>query len=112
MERCVKVVLGSGHLAGLLGVPKSRVQGQTKRQAAVTPADYLRWRMEFKNWGRWGPNDERGTTNLITAAKILSASKLVKAGLVVSLTRAVPQVADAEVPAPAVFHRVTNGISA
>src|SRR5260370_11815637 len=112
MERCLKLVLARALLAGLLGVSQPLAQGQTKSPAAVTPADYLRWRMEFKNWGRWGPNDERGTTNLITAAKILSAAKLVKAGLVVSLARAVPQVPDAEVPASAVFHRVTNGISA
>jgi hypothetical protein len=83
MVRCLKLVLASGLLAGLLGVPQSPVQGQTKSSAAVTPADYFRWRGEFRNWGRWGPNDERGTTNLITAAKILSAAKLVKTGLVV-----------------------------
>src|ERR1700693_3704719 len=112
MERCLKLVLASGLLAGLLGVSQSPAQGQTKSPAAVTPADYLRWRTEFKNWGRWGPNDERGTTNLITAAKILSATKLVKTGQVVSLARPVPQMVDPEVPAAAVFHRVTNGISA
>jgi kynurenine formamidase len=86
-------------------------QGQSKSPAAVTPADYLKWRSEFKNWGRWGPNDERGTSNLITPAKVMSASKLVKSGLVVSLSRPVPQAVDPEVPASAVFHRVTNGIT-
>jgi len=112
MERYLKLVLASGLLAGLLGVSQSRAQGQAKSPTAVTPADYLRWRTEFKNWGRWGPNDERGTSNLITAAKILSATKLVKTGLVVSLARPVPQMVDPEVPAGAVFHRVTNGITA
>jgi kynurenine formamidase len=112
MERCLKLASAGGLLlVGLLGVSPSPAQGQTKSRTAVTPADYLRWRTEFKNWGRWGPNDERGTTNLITAAKILSAAKLVKAGIVVSLARPVPQVADVEVPASAVFHRVTNAIS-
>src|ERR1700745_1945308 len=65
MERCLKLVLASGLLAGLLVVSQAAAQGQTKSPASVTPADYLRWRTEFKNWGRWGPNDERGTTNLI-----------------------------------------------
>ena len=113
MERCLKVALTSGLLlARLLGVSPSPAQGQAKSPTAVTPADYFRWRTELKNWGRWGPDDERGTTNLITPAKILSAAKLVKTGTVVSLAHPVPQVADAEAPAPAVFHRVTNAISA
>ena len=72
MERCLKLVLASGLLLmGLLGEFPSLTQGQTKSPTVVTPADYLRWRTEFKNWGRWGPNDERGTTNLITAAGLL-----------------------------------------
>jgi hypothetical protein len=104
MTRYVKVILGSGLLLAVL-------YGQSKSSTTATPADYLRWRKEFKNWGRWGPNDERGTTNLITPAKILSAAKLVKSGLVVSLAHAVPQVANAEVPATGVFHRTTNAIS-
>jgi hypothetical protein len=52
MERCLKVVLSSGLLLGLLGVSQPQAQSQTKSPAAVTPADYLRWRQEFKNWGR------------------------------------------------------------
>src|SRR6202162_4134398 len=111
MERCLKLVLASGLLMGLLGVSRPLAQGQTKSPTTVTPADYFRWRTELKNWGRWGPNDERGTTNLITPAKILSATKLVKSGIVVSLGAPGPQVVDAEVPAPAVFHRTTNAIS-
>lgn len=112
MEHRFELLLASGLvLASVFGVSQVSVQGQSKSPTPVTPADYFRWRMEFKNWGRWGPNDERGTTNLITAAKILSAAKLVRAGLVISLAHPVPQVADAEVPASAVFHRVTNSIT-
>jgi len=111
MERYFKLVLGSGFLLAVLtGIPPL-AQGQTKSTTAATPADYLRWRTELKNWGRWGANDERGTTNLITPAKVLSATKLVKTGQVVSLAHAVPQVADDEVPAAGVFHRTTNAIS-
>jgi hypothetical protein len=84
--------------------------GQTGSAQTVTPADYLRWQKEFKNWGRWGANDERGTSNLITAAKSLSAAKLVRSGIVVSLAHAVIQVPDAEIPARSVFHRTTEGI--
>src|SRR5438874_6739186 len=85
------------------------VLGQTKN-SSVTPADYLRWKTEFKNWGRWGADDERGTTNLITAAKIVAVAKLVKTGQVVSLAHAVPQKTEADVPETAVFHRTTLNI--
>src|ERR1700686_4356772 len=27
----------------------------------------------LSNWGRWGPNDERGTLNLVTPSKTLDA---------------------------------------
>src|ERR1700690_2352741 len=84
-------------LAG--GLLISRLPAQTQSaKPTVTPADYLRWQQEYKNWGRWGANDERGTSNLITAAKSLSAARLVKSGIVVSLAHAVIQVPDAEIP--------------
>ena len=40
---------------------------------------------ELNNWGRWGPDDEIGTTNLITPEKIREAAKLVRSGITVSL---------------------------
>jgi len=113
MRLRLKVLLASGLLlAGVLGTYRTLARGQSKSPTTVTPADYHQWRTKFKNWGRWGPDDQRGTTNLITAAKIVSAAKLVKEGLAISLAHAEPQRVDAEVPASGVFHRVTNGISA
>src|ERR1700687_611478 len=112
MRRRLTVLVVAGFIfAGVVGVSLRPAQGQSRSSSAVTPADYLRWRREFKNWGRWGQNDERGTTNLITAAKVQNAAKLVKEGLVVSLAHPVPQKVEADVPAGAVFHRVTNGIT-
>ena len=32
----------------------------------VTHEQMLEWFEEQKNWGRWGPDDDRGTLNLIT----------------------------------------------
>ena len=49
----------------------------------VTPADYLRWRTELRNWGRWGPDDQKGTANLITPQKVQDAARLVRSGIVV-----------------------------
>jgi kynurenine formamidase len=40
---------------------------------------------QVKNWGRWGPDDELGSANLVTAAKRKQAIALVKAGTTVSL---------------------------
>src|ERR1700742_1557332 len=38
------------------------------------------------NWGRWGSDDQLGTVNLITQAKIREAAALVKVGKTISLT--------------------------
>jgi kynurenine formamidase len=37
------------------------------------------------NWGRWGPDDELGTVNYITAAKVAAAGALVRRGQVFAL---------------------------
>lgn len=112
MNRHLRALLAAGLLlAAVMGFLFRRAQGQNKVQSTATPADYLKWRGEFKNWGRWGADDERGVSNLITPAKSLSAARLIKSGIVVSLAHPVPQQTDAEVPAGSVFHRTTNVIT-
>src|SRR5215467_16260621 len=98
-------------LTGSVAMTHFFAQGQTT-SGGVTPADYIGWRAKFSNWGRWGKDDEKGTTNLITPAKIVSVTKLVKTGEVISLAHPVPQQAAADVPEAAVFHRTTLGIDA
>jgi kynurenine formamidase len=39
----------------------------------------------LRNWGRWGADDERGTTNLITPDKLVEAAKLIKRGAIFDL---------------------------
>ena len=39
----------------------------------------------MRNWGRWGEDDERGTTNLITPEKLVEAARLIKKGRVFDL---------------------------
>lgn len=51
----------------------------------LTKLDIEQWMKELSNWGRWGPNDQSGTLNLITAAKRIQAAALVKSGQAVSL---------------------------
>ncbi len=38
------------------------------------------------NWGRWGPDDERGALNLLTPEVVLAAAQTVREGRVVSLS--------------------------
>jgi hypothetical protein len=40
---------------------------------------------KYKNWGRWGPQDEIGTLNHTTAQDIVAAARLVRKGKVISL---------------------------
>ena len=56
----------------------------------LTSYDLERMSQEVNNWGRWGSEDERGTLNLITAAKRAAASRLVREGLTVSCYPATP----------------------
>ncbi|MBI2871929.1 MAG: cyclase family protein [Chloroflexi bacterium] len=40
---------------------------------------------KYRNWGRWGPEDELGTLNFVTPEKVTRACSLVKKGRVFSL---------------------------
>ena len=40
---------------------------------------------KYKNWGKWGPEDEIGTLNFTSAEDIIAAAQLVKKGKVISL---------------------------
>ena len=53
----------------------------------ATTADFDRWMKELSNWGRWGKSDDLGTLNLITPATRKAASRLVREGVAVSLSR-------------------------
>ena len=51
----------------------------------VTLETLSRWEKELSNWGRWGPDDQRGTLNLITPDKTRQAAALVREGETVTL---------------------------
>ena len=61
------------------------------------------------NWGRWGPDDERGALNLITPQKSIQAAALVQEGATVSVSHPVNTVGDAENTSPAVHLMVRAG---
>jgi kynurenine formamidase len=40
---------------------------------------------QYRTWGKWGPDDELGALNYITAEKVIQAARLVRKGKVISL---------------------------
>lgn len=50
---------------------------------------WLGYFQTLSNWGRWGPNDQLGTLNLIDPAKVASAASLVEFGRKISCARVV-----------------------
>jgi kynurenine formamidase len=48
-------------------------------------SDLVRIAERYRTWGRWGPNDERGSANFVTASTVAAAARLVRKGAVFSL---------------------------
>ena len=44
------------------------------------PEQFTDLARRVNNWGRWGPEDERGTLNLITPERVVHAASLVRSG--------------------------------
>jgi kynurenine formamidase len=61
------------------------------------------------NWGRWGPDDERGALNYLTPARVLKAARLVRTGETVTLSRPLNTRPGVDNPAPADHHMTMMG---
>jgi len=70
-------------LVGELAAIASGAAGEPRAPRNAAEFDTLF--QQVKNWGRWGPSDELGSINLVTAAKRKQAAALVKTGDTVSL---------------------------
>ncbi|MDD9895444.1 MAG: cyclase family protein [Gammaproteobacteria bacterium] len=66
----------------------------------VSEAQFEEWLETLNNWGRWGPDDEIGTLNLITPEKRKQAAALVQNGVTVSLARNLDNVESIDNPCP------------
>jgi len=64
---------------------------------------------QVKNWGRWGPEDERGALNLITPEKRRAGAASVAAGETVSCARELAVRPSAENPSPALHMMLRAG---
>ena len=105
-------VAGGFHLSAQAPAPAAQAPAPPPpADTAALRAQYEQWRKEFKTWGKWGPDDNKGTSNLITPRKVMDAARLVRTGTVVSLAHAEPQMAAADVNPNGVFRRTTNNIT-
>src|SRR2546428_5223732 len=65
----------SSRLGKGISMPARKLTRQDLRDAAE----------KYKNWGKWGADDEIGTLNYTRAEDIVAAAQLVKKGKVISL---------------------------
>ena len=81
-------VLGAA-LTGVLAAATPRADALASPNAwpVENDDDLERVLPALSNWGRWGPDDQIGTLNLMTAAIRLDASRLIRTGRVVPLAR-------------------------
>jgi len=63
---------------------------------------------KVSNWGRWGPDDELGTLNLITPQKRRQAAALVRSGRLLSVGKDLSTVASPMNPRP-IVHTMHDG---
>ena len=73
-------VIAAALFAGAVAIA-AQPAGRSPRNAA----EFDELFQQIKNWGRWGPNDQLGSANLVTAAKRKQAASLAKQGETVSL---------------------------
>lgn len=78
LRRAGALVAVAGTTGGAAQASPPRMENDADLEAAL-PA--------LSNWGRWGPQDQLGTLNLMTAQTRLAAAALVRAGRVVPLGR-------------------------
>ena len=86
------------------------VAAEPRQSRGVTKADIDRWMTELSNWKRWGADDEKGTVNLITPARLRAAAALVTEGFSVSLSRDTDSVAAPDNGTPFV-HRMSDPVA-
>jgi len=70
---------------GILLASAVAVGAQPASRAPRNAAEFDTLFQQVKNWGRWGPDDQLGSVNLITAAKRKQALSLAKTGQTISL---------------------------
>ena len=76
------------------------------KPAPVSAGEFDQIFAKVCNWGRWGPDDEKGTLNYITPECVRAAAGLVRSGRSVSMAVPINKVAGPDNPRPAVHYMV------
>jgi kynurenine formamidase len=85
----------------------------TPRPANLSAAEFDDLFESVKNWGRWGPGDDRGTLNYIGAREIQRAAGLIEQGTQISMALPVNTSAGPDNPRPALHYmRALHGTRA
>ena len=71
---------GSRRLASRASVEDLTHDATLTPPAPVSLAEFDAMFEAVKNWGRWGPDDDRGTLNYLTPDKVAAAARLVRSG--------------------------------
>ena len=74
-----------------------------------TEREVLGYFQSLSNWGRWGPEDQRGTLNFLTPEKTKRALSLVTEGVTISCARTITFESTADAPIPPVHFMVESG---
>src|SRR2546427_8747756 len=83
------------------------MSGSTKpAQGGMSALEFDQLFQRVSNWGRWGPDDERGTLNYLTAEQVRASAALVRSGRTVSLSLPINTVAGADDPPPSLAYQV------
>ena len=80
--------------------------------ANVSAREFAALFNELRNWGRWGPDDQRGTLHLLTPERVVAASRLVRHGRTVTLSLPLNTDRAIDNPAPADHHMTLVGEAA
>src|SRR5499433_3004114 len=67
------------------GAASTERDGSNMATRKLTRQDLREAAEKYKNWGKWGPNDEIGTLNYTSPEDIIAAARLVRKGKVISL---------------------------
>lgn len=78
-------------------------------ESALTEARVGEIAQQVSNWGRWGPDDERGALNLITPERRAAATALIEEGLPVSCARSLPTRPAPNNPNPVQHYMLATG---
>jgi kynurenine formamidase len=93
----------TGRDPDITSIPMTYSQPDSMALALAAMYDSLR------DWERWGPGDEHGTLNHLTAERVAAAALSVRSGQRISLGRDIGTVPTAENPFPAQHHMLVAG---